>query len=46
MILLRPTFWLHALAPWEVQCYENVSDQFFIRVPPVGYEASAYEFLF
>lgn len=45
MILLRPTVWLHASPPWEIQCYENVSDQLFIRVPTAGYDVSAYEFL-
>lgn len=45
MIFLKPTFWLHAPASWALQCYENVSDQFFIRVLPVDCDVSTYEFL-
>lgn len=45
MILLKPTFWLYAPAPWALQCHENLSDQFFIRVCPIDYDVSAYEYL-
>lgn len=45
MILLKPTFWLQDPAPWALQCYENINDQFFVSVLPIDYDVSAYEFL-